>query len=143
MTGQWRKLERHMLDGSHAHVGQPRHCLPQLLDNNRGGIEQLLLHGLLDGLVYEAGPSTANLVASNQSVWIFFGKGQILLKVDSDILTLSLMALRGILALKLNGHPFFLPWEVFAHLCTHGCYRLANAIWVLALYSLPKRYFIA
>jgi hypothetical protein len=63
-----------MLDGSHAHVGQPRHCLLQLLESGGGGIEQLFLHDLLDGIIDEAGPSIANLVASNQSVWIFFGK---------------------------------------------------------------------
>jgi hypothetical protein len=63
-----------MLDGSHAHVGQTRHCLLQLLESGGGGIEQLFLHDLLDGLVDEAGPSIANLAASNQSVWIFLAK---------------------------------------------------------------------
>jgi hypothetical protein len=120
LTGQCRKLERHMLDGSHAHVGQPRHCLLQLPDSSGGGIEHLLLHGLLDGLVHEAGSSTANLAASNQSIWIFFGKGQILVKVDSDILTLSLVALRGILALQSSMATLFSSLEkcllVFAHM---------------------------
>jgi hypothetical protein len=111
MTGQCRKLERHMMEGSHAHVGQPRHCLLQLLDSSGGRIEQLLLHGLLDGLVYEAGSSTANLAASNQSVRIFFGKGQILLKVDSDILTWSLMALRGSLTLQSSMATLFSSLE--------------------------------
>jgi hypothetical protein len=34
----------------------------------------------------QTGSSTANLTASNQSVWIFLGKAQFLPNVDSDIL---------------------------------------------------------
>jgi hypothetical protein len=117
------------------------HCLLQLLDSGGEGIEQLLLHGLLDGFVDETGSSTANLAGSNQSVWICLSKGQILLKVDSDILTWSLMAMRGILALQRSIARHFFSLEKC--LFIHGCDQLANAIWVLALYSVPRWYFIA
>jgi hypothetical protein len=110
MTGPCRKLENHMLDGSHAHVGQTRHCLLQLLDISGGGIEQLLLHGLLDSLVYEAGSSTANLAASNQNVWIFFwqrpNSSQSGLR-HLDFVPDGLERHFG--PPKPNGHPFFLP----------------------------------
>ncbi len=48
--------------------------------------------------VDERGPSTASLVASNQSLWFFLAKVKILLNVDLDILTK--IALRGTLALQ-------------------------------------------
>ncbi len=47
-----------MLDGSYAHVGQPRNCLLHLLCSGDGGDEELLFHGLLDALIDEKGSPT-------------------------------------------------------------------------------------
>jgi hypothetical protein len=72
-----------------------------------GDIEHLLLHGLLDSLVDETGPATANLAARNQSVRIFLDKGQNSSQSQLRYLDLVLMALRGILALQSSMAIFF------------------------------------
>ncbi len=56
-------------------IGQTRNGLLPLLGSG-GGSKKLPLHGLLDVLIDDGGSSSAQLVASNQSLWILLGKGQ-------------------------------------------------------------------